>query len=209
MGQRVWRWRNREIIHCHHQNDSCVKMGSDESNFNVSLIVMDKVTRQCPQTTPFLKRKENRSGIEPRPFCLSALPLGQTSSQNLCPDSISLIKEVGGVLHALRAAQDISVWKWRRMKGPGARGGQMTGWDTKSTHYFDPHKAPCLLAPWPPISSPSGTPLAAGPACRPDRRGDEYIGGGHRVPGPLPDTPRWPQCRLSAAPSPRLGQCLL
>ena len=33
-------------LHCHHQNDSCVKMGSDESHFNVSLIVTDKVTRQ-------------------------------------------------------------------------------------------------------------------------------------------------------------------
>ena len=31
----------REIIylslHCHHQNDSCIKMGSNESHFNVSL----------------------------------------------------------------------------------------------------------------------------------------------------------------------------
>ena len=49
--------RAREIIdlslHCHHQNDSCIKMGSDESHFNVSLIVRDKVTRQCPQTTNF------------------------------------------------------------------------------------------------------------------------------------------------------------
>ena len=38
----------REIIylslHCHHQNDSCIKMGSDEGHFNVSLIVRDKVT---------------------------------------------------------------------------------------------------------------------------------------------------------------------
>ena len=24
-------------LHCHHQNDSCIKMGSDESHFNVSL----------------------------------------------------------------------------------------------------------------------------------------------------------------------------
>ena len=24
-------------IHCHHQNDSCIKMGSDESHFNVSV----------------------------------------------------------------------------------------------------------------------------------------------------------------------------
>ena len=47
----------REIIplslHCHLQNDSCVKMGSDESHFNVSLIVREKVTRRCPQTTTF------------------------------------------------------------------------------------------------------------------------------------------------------------
>ena len=28
-------------------------MGSDESHFNVSLTVRDKVTRQCPQTTTF------------------------------------------------------------------------------------------------------------------------------------------------------------
>ena len=30
---------------------TCIKMGSDESHFNVSLIVREKVTRQCPQTT--------------------------------------------------------------------------------------------------------------------------------------------------------------
>ena len=45
----------REIVynlspHCHHQNDSCIKLGSDESHFNVLLIVRDKVTRWCPQT---------------------------------------------------------------------------------------------------------------------------------------------------------------
>ena len=36
----VGRWRKREIIylslHCHHQNDFCIKMGSDESHFNFS-----------------------------------------------------------------------------------------------------------------------------------------------------------------------------
>ena len=44
---------------------------------------MDKVTRQCLQTTTFLKRNESRSGIEPRsfPYQLNALPLGQTGSQ--------------------------------------------------------------------------------------------------------------------------------
>ena len=34
-----------------HQNDSGIKMGSDESYFYVPLIVRDKVTKQCPQTT--------------------------------------------------------------------------------------------------------------------------------------------------------------
>ena len=37
-------------LHCQRQNDSCVKLASDESHFNVSLIVRDKATRQCPQT---------------------------------------------------------------------------------------------------------------------------------------------------------------
>ena len=72
VGKWVWRWGKREIIylslHCHHQNDSCIKVGNDESHLNVSLIVRDKVTRQCPQTTTILKRMESRSGIELRPF---------------------------------------------------------------------------------------------------------------------------------------------
>ena len=45
-------------LHCHHQNDSCIKMGSDESHFNVSLIVRDKVTTQCPETTIFVEKGE-------------------------------------------------------------------------------------------------------------------------------------------------------
>ena len=56
-----WRWKKKEIIylslHCHHQNDSCIKVGSDESHFTVSLIVRDKVTRQRPQTTTFFQEK--------------------------------------------------------------------------------------------------------------------------------------------------------
>ena len=44
--------------HCHHLNDLCIKIGSDESHFNVSLIVRDKATRQCPQTTTFEEKGE-------------------------------------------------------------------------------------------------------------------------------------------------------
>ena len=35
-------------LHCHHQKDSYIKMGRNESHF-VSLIVRDEVTRQCPK----------------------------------------------------------------------------------------------------------------------------------------------------------------
>ena len=40
-GTGVWRWGKREIIylslHCHHQNDFCIKVGSDEGHLNVSV----------------------------------------------------------------------------------------------------------------------------------------------------------------------------
>ena len=62
MGEGVRRWGEREIIylslHCYHQNDSRIKMGSDENHFNVSLIMRDKVTRQCPQNTTFEEKRE-------------------------------------------------------------------------------------------------------------------------------------------------------
>ena len=39
----VQRWREKEIIylslHCHHQNDFCIKVGTDEALFNVSSVV--------------------------------------------------------------------------------------------------------------------------------------------------------------------------
>ena len=56
-GKGLWRWGKREIIylslHCHHQYDSCIKMDSDESHFNVSLTVGDKVTRLVPTNHNF------------------------------------------------------------------------------------------------------------------------------------------------------------
>ena len=58
----VWGWGERETVYlslpCHHQNDSYTKMGSDESHFNLALIMRDKVTRQCPQTTTFEEKGE-------------------------------------------------------------------------------------------------------------------------------------------------------
>ena len=41
-----------------HTTDSCIKMGSDESHLNASLTVRDNVTRQCPQTATFEQKGE-------------------------------------------------------------------------------------------------------------------------------------------------------
>ena len=72
-------------LHCRHQNDSCIKMGSDESHFNLSLIVRDKVTRQCPQTTRFEEKgdpKRNRTEVLLLTSLTNSLPLGQTGSHS-------------------------------------------------------------------------------------------------------------------------------
>ena len=66
-GAGLWRLGKREITYlslkCHHKNDACIKKGSDQSHFNVSLTVKDKVIRQRPQIRTFFKRKESRRGI--------------------------------------------------------------------------------------------------------------------------------------------------
>ena len=77
----------REIIylslHCHHQNDSCIKMGSDESHFNVS-VGSDGQSHRTVSTNHNLfeekgepKRVSNRG---PSAYQPNALPLGQTGS---------------------------------------------------------------------------------------------------------------------------------
>ena len=60
-------------LHCHHRNDSCIKMDSDENHFNVSLIVRDTVTRQCPQTT-ILEVKGEPKQIRTEVPLLTSLP---------------------------------------------------------------------------------------------------------------------------------------
>ena len=70
-------WGKSEIIYlflqCHHQNDFCIKMGSDESHLNVS-VGSDGQSHKTVSTNHnlFGPRKENRSGIEPRSSHLPA-----------------------------------------------------------------------------------------------------------------------------------------
>ena len=64
---RMWvKGRLYLTLHCHHQNDSCIKMGSEWSHFKVALRSRDKVTKQCPQTRTFEERgepKRNRTEV--------------------------------------------------------------------------------------------------------------------------------------------------
>ena len=78
-GEGVWRWGKREIIylslHWHHQNDPYIKMDSDERQFNVSLTVKDKVTRQCQQTTIFEEKGEPKRNRTEVPLLTSLMPI--------------------------------------------------------------------------------------------------------------------------------------
>ena len=65
-------------LHCHHQHDCCIKTGQRREPFYVSLIVRDKVTRQCPQT---IRRVEAESNRGPSAYQPNASPQGQSGSQ--------------------------------------------------------------------------------------------------------------------------------
>ena len=83
-GKKVWRWGEKEIIylslHYHLQNDSCIQMGRGESHFNVSLIVRNKVTTQCPQTTTFEGKEEPKQIQSEVPLLTSLTPYRQAKS---------------------------------------------------------------------------------------------------------------------------------
>ena len=57
-------------LHCHHQNDSCVKMSSDESHFNVSVGSDGQNHRDSPTN---LKPFEEKG--EPKRYRTQVLPL--------------------------------------------------------------------------------------------------------------------------------------
>ena len=67
----------------HHQNDSCIKMGSDESHFNVSLIVWD--SHKTVSTNHNFWREMRAEAVSNRgssAYQPTALTLGQTGSHN-------------------------------------------------------------------------------------------------------------------------------
>ena len=77
-GQGYGGWGERDIIylslHCHHQNDSCIKTGSDESHFNVSV-------RSDGQSHKTVSTNHNLFEEKGEPKRYRTQPLGQTGSQ--------------------------------------------------------------------------------------------------------------------------------
>ena len=73
-GEGLWRWGKREIIylslHCHHQNDFCSKVGSDESHFNVS-VGSDGQSHRTVSTNHNLFEEKG----EPKRYRTEVLPL--------------------------------------------------------------------------------------------------------------------------------------
>ena len=70
----VWGKRGKKesiylSLHCHHQNDLHLRWAAMRAILNVSLIVRDKVTRLCPQTTTFEEKGE------PKRYRTEVLPL--------------------------------------------------------------------------------------------------------------------------------------
>ena len=69
-------------LQCHHQDDPCIKVGSDESHFNVLFIVRDNSHQTVSTDHNFLieRRAEADSIRGPSAYQPIALPLGQTGS---------------------------------------------------------------------------------------------------------------------------------
>ena len=69
----------REIIylslHCHHQNDSCIKVGSDESHFDDS-VVSDGQSHKTVSTNHNLYEEKG----EPNQYRTEVLPLTSLTS---------------------------------------------------------------------------------------------------------------------------------
>ena len=80
----MWRWGEREIIylllHCHHQNDFCIKIGSDESHFNVS-VGSDGQSHKTVSTNHNHFEEKGEPNRGPSAYQPNALPLGQTGSR--------------------------------------------------------------------------------------------------------------------------------
>ena len=104
---------------------TCIKMGSDESHFNVSLIVRDKVTRQCPQITtceekgePKRVRTEVPQLTNPTPYRW-AKPAQEETVSHRHNNNVKEVGKIRGRLYTYRytvTTRMASALKWGAMR---------------------------------------------------------------------------------------------
>ena len=59
------------ILHCHHHNDSCIKVGRDESHFNVLLIVPSQSHKTVSTGHKHLRERRAEADLNRGPSALS------------------------------------------------------------------------------------------------------------------------------------------
>ena len=109
--------REREIkylsLHCHTRMTPAMRWTADESCFNVSLTVSDKVTRQCIHHNYFqAKGKPNRG---PSAYQPNVLPLGQTGSHGNSHIIIIVIIIIIIIERISRAPICLTMWEHRAL----------------------------------------------------------------------------------------------
>ena len=67
-------------LHCHHPNDSCIKMGSDESHFTVPLIVRPRHGQGHKTVSTDHSFRRLNENAEPKGNRAETVLLGQTGS---------------------------------------------------------------------------------------------------------------------------------
>ena len=90
-------------LHCHHQNDFCIRMGSEESHFNVS-VGSDGQSHRAVPTNHSLSEEKG----EPKRYRTEVLPLHQPTASPLGQTG-SHICEL--IVNRLYGGLPCAVWK--------------------------------------------------------------------------------------------------
>ena len=101
VAMRNYRGGGREIIylslHCHHKNDFCIKIGSDESHFSVSVESDGQSHRTVPTNHNLFEEKGEPKRYRTEVLPLTSLTLDQTGSQSNSEGNISQHQLLGNI----------------------------------------------------------------------------------------------------------------
>ena len=134
---------------CHHQNDSCIKMGSDESYFNVSVGSDGQSQDSVHKPQPFWRerRAEAVSNRGPSAYQPNALPLGQIDSQLLFSHRVRIEHQPSRLVEAVFQAYGTKSLTCRKNRnGIGWRLSQSVDstWHRQSPLLFIAYFASCI-----------------------------------------------------------------